>query len=71
MSGKEFIQKITSIPHYLDIPVILITGSVPNKRDFPAAGSYQDFICKPFDIGEVIMKVEKLLNSRRISLLTV
>lgn len=62
MSGKEFIQQIASNPDYFDIPIILITGSVPNKKDFPAAGSYQDFICKPFDIDEVISKAERLLN---------
>jgi CheY-like chemotaxis protein len=63
MNGKEFIQKMSSDPKYRDIPIILITGSVPNKKDFPPAGSYQDFICKPFDIDEVIIKAEKLLHA--------
>lgn len=70
MSGKEFIQKMVSDPNCRDIPIILITGSVPNKKDFPAAGSYHDFICKPFDINEVIIKVERILKHRERSLLT-
>lgn len=43
-----------------NIPVILITGSMPELDNFPQATSYQALIFKPFDLYEVIATVGKL-----------
>jgi CheY-like chemotaxis protein len=64
MGGKDFLQIITHDPQLRDIPVILLTGSGPDIQNFPAAGSYQDIIGKPFDIAEVVKKVNCLLLSQ-------
>jgi CheY-like chemotaxis protein len=61
MGGKDFLQVIKANPQFKDIPVILITGSVPDLKTFPATGSYQSIICKPFDIDQVVEKVNHLL----------
>ncbi|HEX3048231.1 MAG TPA: response regulator [Bacillota bacterium] len=61
MTGSQFILKMRTETGFRDIPVILITGSIPDDRTFPPAGSYQDYISKPFDIDDVIAKVERLL----------
>lgn len=65
MGGRDFIEKINTDPKLKGTPIILITGSIPSVKDFPPGGSYQDIICKPFDIDDVVMKVEKLLNTRQ------
>lgn len=61
MGGKDFLQVIRANPKFNNIPVILITGSVPDLKTFPAAGSYQGIICKPFDIDQVVEKANNLL----------
>lgn len=62
MGGREFIRLFRSNPPRSGIPVILITGALPNTEDFPVAGSYQDVISKPFDILDIILKVNRMLN---------
>ena len=61
MGGRDFLKTLRSNFKLPNIKVILITGSVPNEKDFPPGGSYQDVICKPFDIYDVIKKVNHLL----------
>lgn len=65
MGGCDFIERINADPKFKGIPVILITGFVPSIEDLPPSGSYQDIICKPFDIDDVVMKVNKLLDSKQ------
>jgi CheY-like chemotaxis protein len=64
MGGKDFLQIITHDPQLRDIPVILLTGSGADMQNFPVAGSYRDIIGKPFDIADVVKKVNYLLISQ-------
>ena len=61
MSGKEFIAAIAAQPELRAIPVILSTGTIPDPQQFPPAGSYADYICKPFDIEDLIRRIETVL----------
>ena len=56
MGGREFIRLLRTNDNQSRIPVILITGAIPNTEDFPVEGSYQDVISKPFDILDIILR---------------
>lgn len=60
MGGRDFIITIRSKPEFADIPILLITGAIPNPQDFPPENSYQDIIYKPFDIEDVLAKVNSI-----------
>ncbi|HYH05299.1 MAG TPA: response regulator [Bacillota bacterium] len=66
MGGRQFIEALQSVPEYSDIPVILVTGTIPNIMDFPPPGTYHDVISKPFDINEIVIKACRLLENRRM-----
>ena len=62
VNGKEFIGGLRADPALKDIPVIVVTGAVPHERDYPPPGTYQAMIGKPFDLGDVIAEVRRLLK---------
>jgi CheY-like chemotaxis protein len=66
MGGRQFIETLQTIPEYNNIPIILVTGTIPNLLDFPPQGTYQEIISKPFDINEIVIKACRLLESRRM-----
>lgn len=61
-SGKKVVQAIREKPLYKSTPIMVVTGSVKNKTDFPPKDSYQAFVSKPFDLGEILEKVEELIK---------
>jgi CheY-like chemotaxis protein len=63
MGGREMVSAIRAKPDLAKIPIILLTGALPSLDDFPPKGSYQDMINKPFEIEEVIFKINSLLKS--------
>ncbi len=63
MGGREFIEKVRSDPDFSNTPIMLITGSIPTVKDFPPGGSYREILCKPFDIEDVIRKVDHILEA--------
>jgi CheY-like chemotaxis protein len=66
MGGRQFIETLQSIPEYNNIPIILVTGTIPNLLDFPPQGTYHEIISKPFDINEIVIKACRLLENRRM-----
>jgi CheY-like chemotaxis protein len=66
MGGRQFIETLQSLPEYNNIPIILVTGTIPNLLDFPPQGTYHEIISKPFDINEIVIKACRLLENRRI-----
>jgi CheY-like chemotaxis protein len=66
MGGRQFIETLYAIPEYNNIPIILVTGTIPNLMDFPPPGTYHDIVSKPFDINEIVIKACRLLENRRI-----
>jgi sigma-B regulation protein RsbU (phosphoserine phosphatase) len=67
MDGYEVCQALKSNPRTQDIPIIFISAldSIPDKvRAFTAGGV--DYITKPFQLDEVIVRVETHLSLRRL-----
>lgn len=62
MGGRDFLKAVRADFKLANLQVILLTGSVPNERDFPPGDTYHDVICKPFNIDDVVMKANRLLN---------
>lgn len=64
MNGLEFCRLLKSNPRTRDIPVIFITvlNSSDEKEEAFTAGAV-DFIPKPFDSVEVIMRIRSQLNN--------
>ena len=60
MSGKRLIETLRSNRRTAALPVILITGAIPNTDDFPPDGSYDYLIMKPFDIWDVVDTVDRI-----------
>lgn len=59
-SGEEVLREIRSIKH---TPVIVLSAknAVYNRIELLRLGA-DDFICKPFDIDEVILRIEAVLR---------
>lgn len=62
MSGRDIVLYMRQCPRLTQIPAILITGAVPNPHDFPPEDSYQGFLAKPFDVMDVVEKVNSILH---------
>lgn len=62
MGGRDFLIKLNSDFKEPEIKVILLTGSIPNEKDFPPAETYNDIICKPFNIDDITVTIERLLK---------
>lgn len=60
MSGQAVANAMHSDPALRDIPVVIISGSIPSPDNFPTRDSYQALITKPFDLREVISTVANL-----------
>lgn len=67
MNGVEFCRLLKENPRTRDIPFIFITvaGSKEEKREAFQAGAV-DFILKPYEPMEVVMRVNNQLNNYRI-----
>ncbi len=63
MNGGAVVKAIRSDPALRGIPVVIVTGSVPDAFEYPPDGSYQGLIGKPFDINDVLEIVRGLLES--------
>jgi CheY-like chemotaxis protein len=60
MSGRRLIETLRSDRRTTALPVILVTGAIPNTDDFPPDGSYDYLIMKPFDIWDVVDTVDRI-----------
>lgn len=63
MGGREVIEVMRSEDNLKGLPVILITGTVYSKSDFPPAGTYQEVIAKPFEFSELLDKIRKYVGT--------
>ena len=67
MDGFELVAQIRSDPRTSHIPIVLLTARA--ERDSKIAGLAQgadDYLVKPFDAGELHVRVNNLLESRRL-----
>lgn len=60
ISGRTVVETMRSEPELQQIPVIITTGAVFDTDEFPPEGSYQATFSKPFDLMDIIQKVQEL-----------
>lgn len=60
ISGRTVVETMRSEAELVDIPVIITTGAVFDTDEFPPDGSYQATFSKPFDLIDIIDKVQEL-----------
>ncbi|MFA7468186.1 MAG: response regulator [Desulfotomaculaceae bacterium] len=60
ISGKGVIERMRSELKLSDIPVVIMTGSIYNHKEFPPQDYYNALVEKPFDIFDIVETVEKL-----------
>lgn len=59
--GREVAKALKSHAHTHTIPIILVSASQDIERSARESGA-EDFIPKPFEMGELLNKVEKYLQ---------
>jgi CheY-like chemotaxis protein len=64
IGGKRLVETLRSNPRTTALPVILVTGAIPNTDDFPSDGSYSSLIMKPFDMWDVVDRVDLVTEGR-------
>ncbi len=62
MSGREFLEMLRGDPRWFSIPVVVVTGAELSAEVYPAEGSYQQLVQKPFDLHELVRVVEGLVS---------
>ncbi len=66
LSGRAVIETMIGRPGLKDIPVVIISGSVPDSPHFPPRGTYSAIITKPFDLNDVIETANYLTGTGQI-----
>jgi DNA-binding response OmpR family regulator len=61
LSGDQVLGILKSNPKTKDLPVIVISASLEGRKIATVAGAC-DFLAKPFDIDQLIAKVQKQLD---------
>ncbi|KIA96163.1 hypothetical protein OC25_03490 [Pedobacter kyungheensis] len=61
LSGQDVLRYLRSHPQHDKLPVIVISASRDGEQIANAAGADQ-FIAKPFDLGNIVESVDALLN---------
>lgn len=60
VSGRTVVETMHKSQKYKEIPVVIISGSIPNSKQFPPANSYRTLFTKPFDLFKVLEAVDEL-----------
>jgi len=66
ISGREVVTTMRADSLLHDIPVVIVSGSIPKPENMPPDGSYKAFISKPFDLCEVLDTVERLTSDHPV-----
>ncbi len=61
MDGFDFCRNLTANDEFKHIPIIFLTAKTDERLRALSLGAV-DYICKPFDVDELIHKIESLLN---------
>ncbi len=60
LSGDQVLKAIRSTEGIRELPVIVLSASV-DGNDIAADAGANDFVAKPFDLDDIIFKINKLL----------
>ncbi|TEB08501.1 Transcriptional regulatory protein TcrA [Pelotomaculum schinkii] len=64
VSGRAVVETMHKNQKFQEIPVVIMSGSIPDSRNFPPANSYRTLITKPFDLFKVVEIVNELTTSQ-------
>ncbi|WPO81388.1 response regulator transcription factor [Chryseobacterium sp. JJR-5R] len=62
LSGDQVLKMIRNTEEIKDMPVIVLSASVDGS-DIAADAGANDFVAKPFDLDDIIFKINNLLNN--------
>ena len=68
MPGINGIQVCRQLKHEQEtrtIPVVMVTGLRHNRTEALEAGA-EDFVCKPFDMEDILIRVRSVLHLRHL-----
>ncbi len=61
MDGYQTTRKIRALPALAQLPVVALTAGVSDaRREEALAAGMSDFVCKPFDVEEIVALIRKL-----------
>ena len=62
MNGRDFVLKMRSDHRLQGVPVVIITGSIPEPKILPNSDQYQGLLLKPFDLDDLTDTVSRLTS---------
>ena len=65
MSGWDVAAKIKSNPNWSNIPIVFLTAKGDEMSIGVGGLASEDYIVKPFDVGELKERVEKVLQKSK------
>ena len=68
--GFEILRRLSDlVSPEVYVPILVLTGNVSAEaRQKALAGGAKDFLTKPFDVPEVLVRIDNLLETRRLHL---
>ena len=66
MSGIEVLRRLRQVDSALPCLMVTAHGSVPSAVEAMKAGAY-DYLLKPFDNNDLVLRIERALEKRRLS----
>lgn len=68
LDGIELMQHLTAmLPHGEFLPMLMLTGDLsPDVRQRALAQGALDFVTKPFEVSEVLLRIRNLLHTRML-----
>ena len=64
LSGLDVFDLVRSDPRYDGIPVLFLTGTPDKAEGAFAGGGKHDVMGKPFDVDELIKRVDEMVDGR-------
>lgn len=65
LDGLAVLEQLGSLPHAGSVPVVILTADItPAMRQRALGLGAKDFIAKPFDVAEVVLRIKNLLETR-------
>lgn len=67
MGGRAVCEKMHADPGLKDIPVVILSGSLPDRNLLPPRCTYRLLLPKPFDLVEIINTVNAAVDNRLVA----
>lgn len=67
VSGRTVVETMHKNLRFKEIPVVIISGSIPDSNNFPPANYYRTLITKPFDLYKVLETINELTDPQNLA----